>query len=431
MTSILIKNGRLIDPSQNIDGPRDMLLKNGLVAALERPGALPEAGSRVIDARNRWVLPGLIDMHVHLREPGHEYKETVASGARAAAAGGFTAVVAMPNTSPVMDKAEVAAAVMAKGRQAGAARVWPAAAMTLGRQGEELAEYEDLKAAGAVAVTDDGAWVTDPKVFRRVLDYAAVTGLPALSHAEDHALSKGGAVHEGRVSTRLGLPGIPAQAEINAVMRDINMVELSGRPLHFCHISTAGAIEAIRAAKKRGLPVSCETAPHYLFLTHEAVGDYDANAKMNPPLRAPEDMAALRAALTDGVVDVIATDHAPHSVLEKEVEFIDAAFGVIGLETSLPLMMELVAAGVITPGRLAELMSTRPAALLNLPGGSLAPGRPADVTIVDPDLSFALKPEDSLSLSKNSPFWGRPFKGRATQVIVGGIIVHELAKAEG
>lgn len=423
MTSILIKGGRVIDPSRELDGTRDLLLERGEIKAVENPGVIPGA-DQVIEASGLWVLPGLIDMHVHFREPGDEYKETVASGARAAAAGGFTGVVTMPNTSPATDNAREVAMVIERAKAAGASRVWPAAAMTKGRKGEELTEYEDLRAAGAVAVTDDGSWLSNPKVLRRVLDYAAVAGLLPLSHAEDHELSKGGAIHEGRVSTRLGLPGIPAQAEVNAVLRDINMVELTGRPLHFCHLSAKGAVEAVRAAKAKGLPVSCETAPHYLFLTHEAVGDYDANAKMNPPLRTSEDLQALREAAADGTIDVIATDHAPHSVLEKEVEFIDASFGIIGLETSLPLMLELVREGLLSPSRLVELMSLNPARLLKLSAGDLAPGRPADVTIVDPALSFTLAPEDSRSLSRNSPFWGRPLTGRAVRTIVGGRIVY-------
>ena len=425
MTSILIKNGRVIDPSRNIDEERDLWLEDGLIKAVENPGSLATPPVETIEARGLWVLPGLIDMHVHLREPGHEYKETVASGTRAAAAGGFTAVVAMPNTSPALDTAEQVSALLQRARVAGFSRVWPAAAMTKGRKGEELTEYEDLRAAGAVAVTDDGSWVKDPKVLRRVLDYAVVTGLLPLSHAEDQALSKGGAIHEGQVSTRLGLPGIPAQAEINAVVRDLNMVELTGRPLHFCHLSTKGAVEALRAAKAKGLPVSGETAPHYLWLTHEDIGDYNPNAKMNPPLRTAEDREALRAALADGTIDAVATDHAPHSVLEKEVEFIDAAFGILGLETSLPLIMALVKEKVITPARLVELMSLNPARLLGLPGGDLEPGGPADVTIVDPDRSYTLTPESSYSLSENSPFWNWPLTGRAAYTIVGGRIVYQ------
>ena len=425
MTSILIKNGRIIDPARNIDGVFDVLIEDGLIKALETPGVLTDA-DQVIEASNFWVLPGLIDMHVHLREPGHEYKETVASGGRAAVAGGITQILAMPNTSPAMDNAGQVGALLRQAEKAALVKVWPAAAMTIGRQGEEMAEYEDICAAGAVAVTDDGSWLKNPKVLRRVLDYAAVTGLLPLSHAEDHDLSKGGAVHEGWVSARLGLPGIPAQAEINAVTRDINMVELSGRPLHFCHLSTKGAVEAVRAAKAKGLPVSCETAPHYLFLTHDDLGDYDTNAKMNPPLRTAEDREAVRAALADGTIDAIATDHAPHSTLEKDVEFIDAAFGIIGLETSLPLMLELVRADIITPARLVELMSLNPARLLKIPGGDLAVGSLAHVTVVDPNLNFSLKPEDSKSLSRNSPFWNRPLIGRAVSTIVDGRVVYEL-----
>ncbi len=422
MKTILIKNGRLIDPSQNIDGLFDLYMEGERIKAIEAPGLLKGA-DRIIEAGGRWVLPGLIDMHVHLREPGHEYKETVATGTRAAAAGGFTSVLAMPNTSPAIDKADMVRGLLEKAREGASARVWVAAAQTLGRKGEVLTEYADLKEAGAVAVTDDGSWVTNPKVMRRILDYAAAIGLLPLVHAEDHELSKGGAVHEGRVATRLGLPGIPAQAEINAVTRDLNMVELTGKPLHFCHLSTKGSVEAVREAKKKGLPVSCETAPHYLFLTHEDLGDYDTNAKMNPPLRAAEDREALLAALADGTIDAIATDHAPHSVLEKEVEFIDAAFGVTGLETSLPLMLELVRRGLISPRRLVELMSLNPARLLKIEAGTLAPGRPADVAIVDPDVEYILRPEDSRSKSRNSPFWNRPLKGRATATIVGGKVI--------
>lgn len=423
MTSILIKNGRIIDPAQNIDGPRDLWLEDGRIKALDSPGSLPDQADRTIEAAGLWVLPGLIDMHVHLREPGHEYKETVASGLLAAAAGGFTAVVAMPNTSPALDNAEQVAALLDRAKAVKGARVWPAAAMTKGRQGEELTEYDDLRAAGAVAVTDDGTWVKNPKVLRRVLDYAAVVGLLPLSHAEDQDLAKGGAIHEGRVSTRLGLPAIPAQAEINAVTRDINMAELSGRPLHFCHLSTRGAVEALRRARDKGLSVSGETAPHYLFLTQEDVGDYDTNAKMNPPLRTEDDRQAIREALADGTLSAIATDHAPHSILEKEVEFIDAAFGIVGLESALPLALELVRQGLISPARLVEVMSLNPARLLNLPAGDLIIGHPADVTIVDPEMQFTLKPEDSKSLSRNSPFWNRNFTGRAVYTIVGGEIV--------
>ena len=422
---MLIRGGRVLDPARNIDGRLDVLIQGGLIAALEKPGEPAEA-HQIIEAEGRLVLPGLIDPHVHLREPGHEYKETVASGLAAASAGGFTAVAAMPNTSPPMDNAEEVAALLARARAIGGVRVWPVAAMTKGRRGEELTEYFDLKTAGAVAVSDDGDWVKNPRVFRRVLDYAATMGLAALSHAEDPDLSRGGAIFEGRVATRLGLPGIPAQAESLAVLRDLGLAELTGRPLHFCHLSTRASVEALRAARARGLPVTGETAPHYLFLTHEDVGDYNPNAKMKPPLGAAEDQAALRAALADGTLSALATDHAPQSVLEKEVEFIDASFGVIGLETALPLALELTRSGLISLSRLVELMSLNPARILGVPGGSLAPGQPADLTVVDPDLPFTLEPSDSRSQSRNSPFWGRPLRGRATHTIVDGRVVYTL-----
>lgn len=423
MTTILIKGGRVLDPARNVDVIKDVWLEDGIIKSLENTGTSTQNADVDIDAEGLWVTPGLIDMHVHLREPGAEYKETVASGARCAAAAGFTSIVAMPNTSPVLDNAAEVLALLERGRQAGGARVLAAPAMTRGRQGQELNEYDELKEAGAVAVTDDGSWVKNPKVMRRVLDYAATVGLLPLCHAEDHELSKGGVINEGMVSTRLGLPGIPAQVEINAVTRDINMVELTGKPLHFCHISTKGAVEAIRAAKNKGLPVSGETAPHYLFLTEEDVGDYDANYKMNPPLRTAEDQQALREAISDGTLEVIATDHAPHSILEKEVEFIDASFGITGLETSLPLMLELVQQGVISPLKLVELMSYNPARLLKIKAGELTPGYPADITFIDPKLNFTYQPQDSLSLSRNSPFFGRNLIGRAVKTIVGGKII--------
>lgn len=428
MTCLLIKNGRVIDPGRHIDETLDLAIDSGLISALAKPGELGSEAGRVIDAAGLWVLPGLIDMHVHLREPGHEYKETVASGTRAAAAGGLTQILAMPNTEPALDNASAIASLLATAKNQGVVKVWAAGAMTLSRQGELMTEYEDLRQAGAVAVTDDGSWLKNPKVLRRVLDYAAVTGLLPLSHAEDHELSCGGIINEGPTAARLGLAGIPAQAEINAVTRDINMVELTGRPLHFCHISTAGALEAIGRAKARGLPVSCETAPHYLFLTDQDVGDYDPNAKMNPPLRSKADRAVLRQALAEGLIDVVATDHAPHSVLEKEVEFRDAAFGIIGLESSLPLMLRLVREKLISAARLVELMSLNPARLLKIPGGTLEPGGPAHLTLVDPNLSFTLRPEDSFSLSRNSPFWGWDFTGRAVMTIVDGRMAFELEK---
>jgi dihydroorotase len=337
-------------------------------------------------------------------------------------AGGFTAVLAMPNTAPPLDTAPVISGLMSKAREIPGARLQVAAAMTRGRKGQELNEYQDLRSAGASAVTDDGSWVTDSKVMRRILDYAQVCGLLPLSHSQDPLLAQGGAIFEGRVSARLGLPGIPAQAEEIAVYRDLALAELTGKPLHICHLSTRQATGLVRSFLARGLSVSAETAPHYLFLTHEDAGDYNPNAKMNPPLGTAEDRTSLKEALLDGTITVIASDHAPHSVLEKEVEFIDSAFGIIGLETSLPLMLELAREIGLSPSKLAELMSRNPARLLGLPGGTLAPGSPADVTIIDPELEFAYNSLDGFSKSRNTPFEGRKFKGRAVLTMVGGEI---------
>ncbi|MDR1545801.1 MAG: dihydroorotase [Deltaproteobacteria bacterium] len=419
---IIVKNGRLIDPVQGFDGPADLLLADGRVAAVAGPGAIPAEDRLVFDAQGLWVLPGLIDMHVHLRDPGHEHKEDLVSGLAAAAAGGFCAVLAMPNTSPPVDQADLVKSLVARGAQAGGARLMQSAALTKGRLGQELTEYDALKRAGAAALTDDGSWVADAAVMRRALDYAHVCDLLPLSHAQEPTLAPGGLIHEGRVSTRLGLPGQPAQVEEMAIFRDLALVRLTGKPLHICHVSTASGLALIRAAKAEGLPVSCETAPHYLFLTDEDVGEYDANFKINPPLRAAADREALRQGLADGTIDVVATDHAPHSSLEKEVEFSDAAFGAIGLETALPLTLELLRALALPPSRLAEALSAQPAKLLKLPGGTLRPGAPADVTLVDPQEAFVYRVAESLSKSRNSPFDGRRFQGRAAAVIVDGEI---------
>ncbi|MDR1608700.1 MAG: dihydroorotase [Deltaproteobacteria bacterium] len=420
MNNCLIKGGRVIDPARQLDAVADIWVEGGRIKAVEPNLELLDSPPP-ISAQGLWILPGLIDMHVHLREPGHEYKEDLQSGLTAAVAGGFTTVLAMPNTSPPLDEAGLIAGLAHQAQQIRGARLSLAAAMTRGRQGQELCEYQDLKAAGAQAVTDDGSWVADSRVMRRVLDYAAVCGLLPLSHAQDPWLARGD-ISEGRVSTRLGLPGIPAQCEEIAVFRDIALAELTGQPLHICHLSTRQATRLVRAARAKGLPVTAETAPHYLFLTDEDVGDYNTAAKMNPPLGSDLDQAALREALLDGTISVIASDHAPHSTLEKELEFGDAAFGIIGLETSLPLMLELARIIDLPIARLVELMSKNPAKLLNLPGGSLAPGGPADITIVDPNLEFTYEAQQGFSKSHNTPFDGRKFQGRAVITIVGGEI---------
>jgi dihydroorotase len=421
MNSCLIKGGRVVDPARQLDAVADVWVENGRIKAVGPNLEAPD-GLATVEAAGLWVLPGLIDMHVHLREPGHEYKEDLKSGLTAAVAGGFTAVLAMPNTSPPLDSAPLIAGLLAKAQGIAGARLCLAAAMTRGRKGQELCEYHDLRAAGARAVTDDGSWLADATVMRRVLDYAHVNGLLPLSHAQDPVLAKGGAIYEGRISARLGLPGIPAQAEEIAVFRDLALAELTGRPVHICHLSTRQATRLVREALAKGLPVSAETAPHYLFLTDEAVGDYDSSAKMNPPLGSQADQDALRAALLDGSIAVVASDHAPHSSLEKEVEFIEADFGIIGLETSLPLMLELTREINLPVSRLVELTSRNPAKLLGLPGGTLTPGGPADVTVVDPELEFVYEAKNGFSRSQNTPFNGRKFRGRAVMTMVGGEI---------
>ena len=418
---ILIKNGWVIDPSQKMDALYDLLIIDGRIADLLPAGQSDALGkdAKVYDVEGCWVTPGLIDMHVHLREPGHEYKETVETGTMAAAAGGFTAVACMPNTHPVCDDASVVDLILSQARKAGKARVHVVAAMTVGSKGEQLSQYAELAEAGAVGVSDDGRWVTHGRMMRRVLEYAHVFGLTPISHAEDPGLS-GGHMNEGWVATRLGLAGIPAAAEETAVFRDVTLAELTKTPLHIAHLSTRGAVEIVRAAKARGVKITCETAPHYFSLTEEAVAEYDTHAKMNPPLRSADDMAAVRQGLADGAVDCVATDHAPHSVLEKDVEFDQAAFGVVGLETALPLTLDLVRDKVISRMRMVEVLSRNPAKILGVSGGTLSRGAPADVTVIDPQATWNCRAEDFNSLSRNTPFEGKTMTGRAVLTLVDG-----------
>ncbi len=416
----LIKNGRIIDPKNGIDRQGDLLVLEGRIAAEQTP--VP-ASVRVIDASGCWVVPGLIDMHVHLREPGEEYKEDILSGTRAAAAGGFTAVACMPNTRPVNDCAAVTALILERARQ-GFARVYPVGAISSGCRGEKLAEFGELKAAGAVAVSDDGLPVRDSQLMRRALEYAGDFGLTVISHSEEPSLATG-VMNEGEVATRLGLKGIPAAAEAIMVYREIALAEQTGQRVHIAHVSTAMSVELIRSARARGVRVSAETTPHYFTLTDEAVEGYNTNAKMNPPLRSERDREAVREALADGTFDAIATDHAPHSILEKELEFDLAANGIIGLETSLPLSLSLVREGLLDAPRLVELMSVGPAAILGLPGGSLGAGEAADITVIDPDLAFTYTKDQVVSKSRNSPFLGWRMQGRAVLTMVGGRVTHD------
>ncbi|MBW2084704.1 MAG: dihydroorotase [Deltaproteobacteria bacterium] len=422
---ILIKGGRVVDPAQGLDEPREVLIEDGRILDLAAPGAEQgfAEGAEIIDAAGLIVTPGLIDMHVHLREPGEEYKETIASGTAAAAAGGFTAVAAMPNTIPVNDNRSQTEFILNQARLTGVVRVFPVAAMTVGSRGEELCQYGDLAEAGAVAVSDDGRPVSSSEVMRRILEYSQVFNLLAISHAEDLTLSTGGVMNEGALATRLGLAGIPAAAEELGVYRDIRLAALAKAPLHLAHISTAGSVEIVRQAKATGLLISAETAPHYFSLTEEAVVGYRTEAKMNPPLRAQADVDAVRAGLADGTLDVVATDHAPHSELEKDVEFDQAAFGIVGLETALPLTLDLVRDGILNLSQAIAILSANPAKILGLPGGTLTPGQAADLTLIDFDATWEVKTSGFKSLSRNTPFEGRTMRGQAVLTMVQGKVV--------
>ncbi len=417
----VLQNGRIIDPVSGVDGIGDIWIENGIIVS---PGKTLPEHCQLYDLQGKWIVPGLIDMHVHLREPGEEYKETIESGTRAAAAGGFTAVACMPNTTPVNDCASVTEFIIKTAKTKGFAKVYPVGAISKGSQGEGLAEYGEMKEAGAVAVTDDGLPVIDSQLMRRAMEYAGSHDLLVMSHSEEMALSRNGSMNEGVVSTRLGLRGIPVAAEAIMVFREIALAELTGQRTHIAHVSTAAATDLIRQAKARGVRVTAETTPHYFTLTEEAVGDYNTNAKMNPPLRTEMDREAIRKGLQDGTFDAIATDHAPHSVLEKELEFDRAANGIIGLETSLPLSLSLVRDGVINAMRMVELMSSAPASILKVDGGTLEVGSVADVTVIDPEKEFVFTKESILSKGKNSPFLDWKLQGKAVLTIMGGRITH-------
>jgi dihydroorotase len=416
----------VIDPSRGTDTLADLYLVDGRVEAVS-PGIAPAPEAEILDVTGKVIAPGFIDLHAHLREPGQEDLETIATGAAAAAAGGFTAVCAMPNTDPVTDNQAAVGFILRQAARAGKARVYPIGAISVGQRGQQLAEFGEMTAAGAVAVSDDGRPVVSSHLMRTALEYAQTFGIPVADHCEDPSLSAGGAMHEGIVATRLGLKGIPAAAEEIMVARDILLAQLTGGHVHLCHISTRGSVALIRRAKEAGLPVTAEATPHHFTLTHQRVEGYDTNAKMNPPLREPEDREAIRQALRDGVLDAIATDHAPHHYDAKERAFEDAPNGIVGLETALGLAIrELVNPGVISLFRLVELMSTRPAQIFHLPGGTLAPGSPADVVVFDPTSRWVVRPENFLSKSRNTPFAGEELVGRVELTLVGGRVVHRL-----
>lgn len=423
MTRILIQGGRVIDPSQQMDTTADVLLEDGTVTAVGTNLSRPD-GAEVIDARGKVVAPGLIDLHVHLREPGQEDQETVASGAMAAAAGGFSAVCAMPNTDPVSDNQAAIGFVIRQSQRARAARVYPIGAVSLGQEGKRLAEFGEMVGAGAVAVSDDGHPVATSQLMRTALEYARTFDLPVADHCEDMSLANG-SMHEGIVSTRLGLPGIPAAAEEVMVARDVILAELTGGHVHLCHMSTRGSVELIRRAKDKGLSVTAEATPHHFALTHERCEGYYTNAKMNPPLREAADREAIREGLKDGTIDVIASDHAPHHYDAKEQAFDDAPNGIIGLETAFGVAVrELVEGGYLSLPELIFRMSTRPAQVFHLPGGTLVDGSPGDVVILDPGVRWKFDPKASFSKSRNTPFAGETLVGRADLTIVRGKVVY-------
>ena len=422
---LLVRGGRLVDPSQDLDGRFDLLLEDGAVARIDGEIETPKR-TRVVDAAGCVVCPGLIDIHVHLREPGEEYKETVESGTRAAAAGGFTAVACMANTDPVNDNRSVTEFIVNEAERHGYARVYPVGAVSRGMRGESLAEIGDMVAAGAVAISDDGLPVANAELMRRALLYARHFDVPVTQHAEDLDLTGPGVMHEGEWSTRLGLPGIPGASEDVVVARDLILAEDTGGRYHVAHLSTARSLRLVTAARTRGIRATCEVTPHHLVLTDRAVSDlaFSTDAKMKPPLRAEADREALVDGVADGTIDAIASDHAPHHPDEKDVEFSLAPFGIVGLETTLPLCLEeLVRPGLIGLPRLVELLSTGPARCYRLPGGTLALGSPADVTVFDPEREVTVDRNALRSKSRNTPFAGRSLHGAVVTTVVGGRVV--------
>ncbi len=424
--ALVIRGGRVIDPSQNLDGPADVLIENGLVAACGRDAAPPADAVRELDASGFVVAPGLIDMHVHLREPGQEYKETIESGTRAAAAGGFTAVACMPNTAPVNDEPSITEFILGQAARAGWARVHPISAVSRGLEGRELTEFGAQRRAGAVAVSDDGRPVGDAELMRQALRYAQHFDLPVIQHAEERSLSGDGVMHEGAFSTRLGIAGIPNSADDVMICRDLVLAAETGGRYHLAHMSTSRSVELIRSAKGSGYRVSGEVTAHHLLLTDEDVFDsgLDPDFKMHPPLRSAVDRDALVAGIVDGTIEAIASDHAPHHPDEKELDFVAAPNGVIGLETTLSLCLDrLVGSGVIGLSRLVELLSCGPARLLGVPGGSLAPGAPGDVTLIDLKREMTVVPALMQSRSRNTPFAGWRLLGAPAGTVVGGRVV--------
>jgi dihydroorotase len=427
--ALLLKGGRVIDPAADLDKITDVLIEDGVVKAVEA-GARAD-GARVVDCAGKIVAPGFIDLHVHFREPGHEYKEDIASGARSAAAGGFTTVCCMPNTNPPNDNRSVTDLITRRAREAAVVRVHPIGAISKGLKGESLAEMGEMKDAGIIAVSDDGMPVMNADLMRRALEYARTFGLCVVQHAEDKNLAQGGVMNEGPAATRAGLRGQPPAAEAVMVARDLELVAWTGARYHVAHISTAAAVRAVREAKKRGLPVTAEVTPHHLTLTDVACCSYDTATKCAPPLRGEADREAVREGLADGTIDCIATDHAPHAAQEKDLEFDQAAFGMIGLETALGLGLKLVDEKLLTLPTLVKRLTVGAAQVFGLPGGTLKRGAPADVVVFDAERSYKVEPDKFRSKSRNSPFRGWELRGHVTHTIVGGKLVHEEEAARG
>ncbi|MBK9242313.1 MAG: dihydroorotase [Acidobacteria bacterium] len=426
-TAYVLKGGRVVDPRAGRDGHFDIRIENGLVAAIGKD--LPLDGARVVDVPSGFVItPGLIDMHVHLREPGQEHKETIATGTWSAVVGGFTGVACMPNTDPVNDSASVTQFILKRAAEAGFARVYPIGAVSLGSMGDQMTEMGDLRAAGCVAFTDDGKPVATALLMRRALEYAGMFDVPIIEHCEDPSLKGDGVAHEGAVAAMLGLRGIPGVAESIMAERDISLAELTGGRIHVAHMSARQTMRAVRDGKSRGVRVTCEVAPHHFTLTDEALKDgagYNTNLKMNPPLREEADRLAMIEGLRDGSVDIISTDHAPHHADEKALEFDRAPFGIVGLETCVPLCLDrLVHAGVISLSRFVELLSANPASLLKIPGGTITIGAPADLTVLAPDAPVTVRTAALVSKSKNSPFDGWQLRGATAATVVSGRVLY-------
>lgn len=424
LRDVYLKGGRVLDPSRRVDETGNVLIRDGKIEAVGRDIQAPD-DAQVVDCDGKIVSPGFIDVHCHLREPGREDVETIATGARAAAAGGFTAVCAMPNTDPVTDNQAAVGFIIRQAQRADSARVYPIGAISLGQKGEALAEFGEMVSAGAVAVSDDGKPVVSAQLMRTALEYAQTFGIPVIDHCEEPTLAAGGAMNEGVMSARLGLKGIPAEAEEIMAIRDILLARRTGGHVHLAHMSTKGSVELIRWGKERGINVTAEVCPHHISLTEEAVDGYNTNAKMNPPLRTAEDVETLREAVKDGTIDLVATDHAPHHYDEKEREFSDAPNGIVGLETALAVVVtNLVVPGLIDYATLVDRMACTPARLFHLPGGTLKNGTAADVTIFDPTLQWTVDPSEFLSKGRNTPYSGMALTGRTTCTIVGGTIVY-------